>query len=128
MAQALQTSGLANVVNALLAFATAPKYIQWGTGTAAAQTANAVTAGATTEARAVGTLSAVTTTVTGDTLQVVGTLTAAETLSITEVGVFDAAGTGSPPVGGNMDIYGSFASIGLSAADSITFTIKVQFS
>ena len=47
--------------------------------------------------------------------------------AITEVGVFDAAGTGSPPTGGNMDIYGDFSVINLAASDSIAFTIKVSF-
>jgi hypothetical protein len=87
-----------------------------------------VTTTSTTEARATGTATQQTTTLTNDTYQVVGTLTAAAARAITEVGVFDAVGSGSPPTGGNMDIYGSFTVINLSTGDSITFTIKVQFT
>ena len=57
-----------------------------------------------------------------------GSITAAGSRAITEVGVFDAAGTGSPPTGGNMDIYGSFTVINLSSGDSIAFTVQVQFT
>jgi hypothetical protein len=55
-------------------------------------------------------------------------VTAAGTRAITEVGAFDAVGSGSPPTGGNMDIYGDFASIGLASGDSIAFTINTTFS
>jgi hypothetical protein len=57
-----------------------------------------------------------TTTVTNDAYQVTGTITAAGARAITEVGVFDAAGTGSPPTGGNMDIYGDFSVVNLASA------------
>jgi hypothetical protein len=87
-----------------------------------------VTTTSTTEARTTGTASQVTTTVTNDTYQVVGTITAAGTRAITEVGVFDAAGSGSPPTGGNMCIYGDFSVVNLSSGDSIAFTVKVAFS
>ena len=127
MTQPLQAAGLAKLVSALIADGTV-KFLQWGTGSGAAQSANAVTAGSTTEARVAGTLSAVMTTLAGDTYQVVGTLIAAGARAITELGVFDAAGSGSPPTGGNMDIYGSFAVINLGAGDSIAFTVKVAFS
>lgn len=128
MTARIQNNGLANLTAAWVAYASVPKYIQWGEGTGAAASANAVTAGNTTEARTSGTASQVTTSVTNDTFQVTGTITAAGTRAITEVGVFDAAGSGSPPTGGNMCIYGDFSAINLAASDSIAFTIKVQFS
>ncbi|HDA7266913.1 TPA: hypothetical protein O5U21_001914 [Staphylococcus aureus] len=109
-------------------YASRPLYLQWGTGTGAAASANVVTTTSTTEARVLGTSSQVTTTQTNDTYQVVGTITAAGARSITEVGVFDAAGTGSPPTGGNMDIYGDFGVITLANLDSIAFTVKVAFT
>lgn len=127
MTARVQAAGLANITAALVT-ASVVKFLQWGTGSAAAQSANVVTTTSTTEARTSGTMSQITTTVTNDTLQVTGTITAAGARSITEVGVFDAAGTGSPPTGGNMDIYGDFATVSLASGDSIAFTVKVTFS
>lgn len=127
MVARVQNAGLANITAALLA-ANVMRYLQWGTGSAAAATANVVTTTSTTEARTAGTASQQTTTVTSDAFQVVGTITAAGTRAITEVGVFDAAGSGSPPTGGNMDIYGDFSTVNLASGDSIAFTVKVTFS
>lgn len=128
MVSRVQNNGLANITSAWVAYASLPKYLQWGTGTGAAASANVVTTTTTTEARATGTAGQVTTTQTNDTYQVVGTITAAGTRAITEVGVFDAAGSGSPPTGGNMDIYGDFSVINLSTGDAIAFTVKVAFT
>lgn len=103
-------------------------YLQWGTGSAAAASDNVVTTTSTTEARVLATPTQQTTTVTNDCLQLVATITAAGSRAITEVGAFDAAGSGSPPTGGNMDIYGDFSVINLATNDSIQFTIKTTFS
>lgn len=128
MTARVQDAGLANITTAWAAYASLPKYIQWGTGSGAAKSANVVTTTSTTEARTTGTVTQQTTTVTDDTYQVTGTVTAAGTRAITEVGVFDAAGSGSPPTGGNMDVYGDFSTINLATGDNIAFTIKVAFS
>jgi hypothetical protein len=125
--QQVQQTGLANITNALVT-ASAVKNLQWGTGTGATSSATTVTTTTTTEARVAGTMTQQTVTTTNDTLQIVGTITAAGARAITEVGVFDAAGTGSPPTGGNMFCYGSFTSVGLATGDSIAFTVKVTFS
>ena len=61
-------------------------------------------------------------------MQLQATITAAGSRAITEVGAFDAAGSGSPPTGGNMDVYGDFTVINLATNDSIAFTVKVTFS
>lgn len=127
MVARVQNAGLANITAALVT-ANVMRYLQWGTGSAAAASANVVTTTSTTEARTAGTASQQTTTVTSDAFQVVGTITAAGTRAITEVGVFDAAGSGSPPTGGNMDIYGDFSVVNLASGDSIAFTVKVTFS
>jgi hypothetical protein len=126
MVARVQNNGLANITAALLS-ANLAKYLQWGTGSAAAASANVVTTTTTTEARTTGTASQQTTTQTSDTYQVVGTITAAGTRAITEVGVFDAVGSGSPPTGGNMDFYGDFSVINLATNDSIAFTVQVKF-
>lgn len=128
MVARVQNNGLANITAAWHAFATRMRHLQWGTGSAAAATANVVTTTSTTEARTAGTTSQQTTTVTNDTYRCTGTITAAGTRAITEVGAFDDAGTGSPPTGGNMGIYGDFAVINLASGDSIAFTVDVKFT
>lgn len=125
MVARVQNSGLARITSLLAA---ASWYLQWGTGSAAAATATAVTTTSTTEARVAASMSQVTTTVTNDTLQATGTITAAGARAITEVGLFDAAGSGSPPTGGLMDVYGDFTVINLASGDSIAFTVTVKFS
>lgn len=125
MVSQVQNGGLARITSLLAA---ATWFLQWGTGSGAAKTANVVTTTSTTEARVAGTMTQQTTTVTSDKLQATGTITAAGTRAITEVGLFDAAGTGSPPTGGNMDVYGDFTVINLASGDSIAFTIGVTFS
>lgn len=128
MASLVTNTGLANITAAWHSYTSRSRYLQWGVGsgqTASSTTVNS-TAG-TTEARTAGTTSQQTTTTTNDTYRVTGTITALGTLAITEVGVFDAAGSGSPPTGGNMDIYGDFSAINLSTGDSITFTVNVTF-
>jgi hypothetical protein len=128
MVARVQNNGLANITAAWHAFATRARHLQWGTGSGAAASANAVTTTSTTEARTAGTTSQQTGTQTNDKYRVTGTITAAGTRAITEVGVFDDAGSGSPPTGGNMCIYGDFAVINLANGDSIAFTVDVQFS
>lgn len=125
MAQQTQFNGLARFSSLSAA---ASWWLQWGTGSAAARSANTVTTTSTTEARSSASASQVTVTNTNDTLQLVATITAAGARAITEVGAFDAAGSGSPPTGGNMDIYGDFSVINLATNDSIAFTVKCQFT
>lgn len=125
MTARVQDAGLARITAALAAL---NWWLQWGTGSAAAKTANVVITTSTTEARVAATVSAVTGTVTNDKLRLVGTLTAAGGRAITELGVFDAAGSGSPPTGGNMDIYADFAVLNLNSGDSIAFTFDTQFA
>jgi hypothetical protein len=125
MTARVQNNGLARITSLLAA---APWYLQWGTGSSAAASANVVTTTSTTEARAVASTAQGTTTVTNDKLVLTGTITAAATRAITEVGAFDAAGAGSPPTGGNMDVYGDFSAINLASGDSVAFTLNVSFS
>lgn len=125
MVARIQNNGLARITSLLAA---ASWWFQWGTGSAAAASANVVTTTTTTEARASATMSQQTVTVTNDTLRAVATLTAAGTRAITEVGLFDAAGSGSPPTGGNMDMYADFSAINLASGDSIAFTMNTTFA
>jgi hypothetical protein len=125
MTARVQQNGLARITSLLIA---ASWYLQWGTGSGAAASANVVTTTSTTEARTLATAAQGTTTVTNDNMTLTGTITAAGTRAITEVGAFDAAGASSPPTGGNMDVYGDFTVINLASGDSIAFTVKVTFS
>jgi hypothetical protein len=122
MTARVQNGGLANITAALVASATNPiKWLQWGTGSAAAATANVVTTAAT-EARTPGAQSTVTTTVTNDTYQVTGTITCTTAgKTISEVGVMDAV------TAGNLDFYFDFTGIALLVGDSIAFTTQVKF-
>lgn len=127
MTTLVTNSGFANATAAWHAYSSRPLYIGWGTGTG--QTASSTDlATAANESRATGTSSQQTTTVTSDTFQVVGTLTAGGARAITEAALFDAAGTGNPPSGGNMDVYGDFSVVNLATNDSIAFTFKVVLS
>lgn len=128
MASFVTDSGLGMVTAALHGYASRPKYLQWGEGSGQSVTSTDVAnEGNIAEDRVDGTSSQQTTTTTNDTYRVVGTLTAEGTRAITELGVFDAAGSGSPPTGGDMGIYGDFSVINLSASDSIAFTVNVVF-
>jgi hypothetical protein len=81
-----------------------------------------------TEARATGTSTQFTTSATNDTHQVVGTLTASGNKTITNLGIFDAAGTGSPPSGGVLYAIFDGLSQALNSGDSIQFTARVQYT
>lgn len=128
MASFVTDSGLGIITAALHAYTSRFKYLQWGEGSGQSVTSTDVAnEGNISEDRVDGTSSQQTTTTTSDTYRVVGTLTAEGARAITEVGVFDAAGSGSPPTGGNMGVYGDFSVINLATSDSIAFTVNVVF-
>ena len=102
---------------------TEPKYLHWGTGATAPVDGNTALQTPRNEARVAGTSSIVTKTTTNDTYRVVGTLTAASAAAITEAALFDVAGTGTPPINGNLFIRGTFPVINLETGDSVQFTI-----
>jgi len=116
--------GHAIVTNRIIGSGTEPKFVAWGTG------AGTTAAGDTTlftesseESRTSGTSSRVTTTVTNDTYQVVGTITVVTSnKTITNVGLFDAS------TSGNLYFKSDFTGLALLIGDSITFTIKVKYS
>jgi len=104
-----------------------PKFIAWGTsGSSDANVADTTIAnGGYTEgpeSRVTGTGSAVTTTNTNDTHQIVGTITASAGRTVTVAGVLDAS------TSGNLYVKGNFTGIVLNTGDSIQFTFKVQFT
>lgn len=99
-----------------------PKYIAWGTSSTAEAASQTALQAASAEARTLGTMSQVTTSVTNDTFQCVGTITSASGQTIAEAGLFDASSAG------NMLIRGIFTGVALLTGDSIQFTIKLQFT
>ena len=104
-----------------------PKFIAMGTGATGAARTAAVTDTALSaehETRATGTSSTVTTSVTNDTYQVVGTVTATTSRSVDEAGQFDVVTSSS----GNMFTSFTFNVISLNTGDSIQFTIQTQYS
>lgn len=119
-------AGTAIITNRVTQAGTAPKNIGWGIGTTAAAVTDTAlvteSAPTTSGGRTVGTESRVTTTVTNDTYQVAGLVTAAGTLAITEAGLFDAVSAG------NMLIRGVFAAYNVVSGDTITFTFQLKFA
>ena len=125
MATVLTNAGKAILTNRIKGAGTEPLFVAWGTGvgTAAAGDTTLFTEDTTVGyARTSGTSSRVTTSQTNDTYQVVGTITAGATLTITNAGTFDAVS------GGNLFIKGDFTGIALNTSDSIQFTVKIQFT
>lgn len=125
LATIFTNAGAAIITNRVIQAGTAAKNIGWGIGTTTAavtQTALVTESAPTTAGgRTVGTESRTTVTNTNDNYQVVGTVTAAGTLAITEAGLFDAVSTG------NMLIRGDFAAINVISGDSIAFTFGLKF-
>ncbi len=103
---------------------TVPKWVAWGTGAGtAAVTDTTLFTESTDEARTVGTPTRVTTTVTNDTLQIVGQITVVTAnKTITNVGTFDAL------TSGNLHLKSDFTGLPLVIGDSITFTLKTKYA
>ena len=105
-----------------------PHFLGWGTGAGAGSASSTDVSTPATEARATGTSTQFTTSVTNDTHQVVATLTANANKTITNLGIFDAAGSGSPPSGGSLYAIFDGLSQALNSGDSVQFTARVQYT
>ena len=97
-------------------------YVGWGTGVTEADPVQTDLVNASNEARVVGTESQPA----ADTQQWVATVTAAGNQTVTEVGLFDGAGAGTPPSGGVMWLRKNLAAVVLLTGDSIAWTITIQ--
>lgn len=129
MATVLTDAGRAIITNRLKGSGTEPVYVAWGTGAGTAavtdttlftEKADDLSTGSGT--RVTGTSTRVTTDVTNDTWQLVGTITATGSGTVTNAGCFDSATIAA----GNLFIKGDFTGIGLSSGDSIEFTFKLD--
>jgi len=101
-----------------------PKYVAYGEGSGVAQSGNALSAQV--QNKSTGTETIVTTPggVTGDTYQVIATITANDAYAITESGLF----LDSANATGDMFAYSDFLEVNLNDGDSIQFTWSVQFT
>lgn len=122
MATVLTNAGKAITTNRLKGAGTEPLFVAWGTGAGTAAITDTTLFTESAEARTSGTSTQQTTTTTSDTYQVVGTITASATRAITNAGLFDASSAG------NLFMKGDFATVNLSTADAIQFTMKVQYT
>lgn len=123
MAPQLVNAGRDILTNRIIAAGTEPKFVAVGTGaTAEAATQTALVTEV--ETRTSGTSTRQTTSVTNDTYQVVGTVTATGIRALQESGLFDVITTSS----GNMLVRGVYTTINLATSDSIQVTWKLQFS
>lgn len=106
-------------------YTTSPKFLAIGVGaTGAARTAVAADTALSNEkeTRTSGTESTTTTSVTNDTYQVTGSITATAERAVDEAGTFDAASTG------NLFVSATHNVDSLNNGDSITYTWKIQQS
>ena len=108
--------------NRLKGAGTEPLFVAWGTGAGTAVITDTTLFTESAETRTSGTSTQQTTTVTSDTYQVIGTITATAVRAITNAGLFDAVTVG------NLFVKGDFATINLASGDSIQFTIKISFA
>lgn len=121
LATVLTSAGKAVVTNRIAGAGTEPNYVAIGTGAGTAAVGD-TTLFTEVESRTLGTGSRVTTTVTNDTYQVVGTVTATSGRAVTNAGSFDASSSG------NLFVKGDFSTINLSTGDSLQMTIKCAFT
>lgn len=125
MADKITNAGFAIGTNLLSGLGgTVAKYAQMGTGVGAPAAGDTALGTPTNDARVSGTVSRVTTTATNDSVQVAATITAGAGAAVTEFGLFDAAGTGTPATGGNLFARSTFSAINVLTGDSIAFTAK----
>jgi hypothetical protein len=100
-------------------------HVGWGTGAGTAAKGDTDLFTAATEAR----VSATRSQPVADKIRWVATIVADGAKTITNAGVFDAAGSGSPPSGGGpMIVKGDFTGIVMATSDSIQFTIELEIT
>jgi hypothetical protein len=127
MATVLTNVGKGIVTNRIKGAGTEPTFIGWGTGVTTAAVGDTTLTTAATEPRTTG--ASTRTGTNSETYTVTGTITVAGTgKTIAEAGLFDTAGTGSPPTGGQLFIHGDHAGTALAVGESIAYTISVTFA
>jgi hypothetical protein len=104
---------------------TKPEYVGWGTGGVASTKADTDLSVTANEARVLATTSK---TGSGSTAkyQAVATMTSASAQTITNAGLFTAAGSGSPPTGASLIVHGDHTGVVLAIGDQIAYTITLD--
>jgi len=117
-------TGIELVVDRIMGLGLEPKYVAWGTGSAAPSGVNiALQNESPNEARVEGVITKITSNTLGDTFRTIATMTCESVAKIiTEVGLLTAA------TDGTLFVRGAFSPIGVEVNDSITFTIKGVFA
>ncbi|MGH2506664.1 MAG: phage tail fiber protein [Ktedonobacteraceae bacterium] len=122
MTSVVTNTGLAIASNLISGLGgTTPKYLAHGTGAGTALVTDTALFSETSDGRTSGTMTRITVTVTDDSVQIVGTIIALSTETITNAGLFDAS------TGGNLFYHTNFGSIALNEGDVITYTVTVTF-
>lgn len=120
MATVFTNVGKVAIINALNEGThTKPVYVAWGTGAGTAAITDTTLFTEASETRVVGTETIETETITDDTYQVVGLITADGTKTITNAGLFDAS------TSGDMYVKGDFTGVPVGAGDKIEFTVRI---
>lgn len=96
--------------------------IGWGTGAGTAAKGDTDLFTPATEARVAVTTSQPL----ADKLQWIGTITADGSKTITNAGLFDGAGSGSPPSGANLVVKGDHTGQAVGSGDKIEYTITLE--
>lgn len=122
MATVITDAGLAIVTNRIKGSGTEPSYIAWGTGAGTAAVGDTTLFTEASESRVSGTSTRETTNEANDSYQVVGTLTADGSKTITNAGLLDAS------TSGNLFLKGDFTGVSLALGESIQFTMKAVFT
>lgn len=104
---------------------TKAEYIGWGTGATVPSKSGTNISTPANEARVLGTSSKTGSLATAK-LQVVGTLTSASAQTITNAGLFTTAGTGTPPSGGSLIVWGDHTGVALAINDQIQYTFTLD--
>jgi hypothetical protein len=120
MADILTNLGEAHVVDQLDGGGATSEYVGMGEGSTAPTKGDTDLDTASNESRVVG----VRTQPSADVVQWVAEITATGTRAIVECGLFDAAGSGNPPTGGNILSRHTFSVINVVSSDTIEFTVQ----
>ncbi len=104
---------------------TKAEYVGWGTGATVPTKSGTDISTAATEARVLCTTSKTGSLATAK-YQAVGTITANGTKTITNAGLFTTAGSGSPPTGGSLIVWGDHTGVVLAINDQIQYTFTLD--
>lgn len=104
---------------------TKPEYVGWGTGATAPTKSGTNISTAANEARVLATTSKTGSAATAK-YQAVATLTSASAQTITNAGLFTTAGTGTPPSGGSLIVWGDHTGVALAINDQIQYTFTLD--